>query len=146
MGRYRSHKRSQCQICRVYFHPNPRLGKRQKTCGKQECQKTHRAKYRRQYRRANRKIDQEYQAKRPPDYWKKYRTEHSDYVIRNRAASRLRRQLARQGLQRQLDIVQLIEFPKKLDTFREFATSHRSLLHQCLGTACLERKEVSSAP
>lgn len=150
MRRYQSRKKSRCEICRIRFHPNPRLGKRQKTCGEQKCQKAHRARYRRQYRKANRKIDWEYQAKRkdnrPPDYWKKYRDEHPDYVIRNRAASRLRRRLAKQGLQRQLDIVQVIEFPKRFETFRRFATSHRSLLQECFVIAPAIGKEIRPDP
>jgi hypothetical protein len=37
------------------------------------------------------------------------------------------------GLQRQLDIVQLIDPPGKLEQVIGFATSHRSLLCECLG-------------
>jgi hypothetical protein len=43
----------------------------------------------------------------------------------------LRKKLKKAGLQRQLDIVQLIDPPEKLATLVEFATSHRSLLEEC---------------
>lgn len=37
MQRRKSRKRP-CRICRKWFSPDPRVGKRQKTCGKQDCQ------------------------------------------------------------------------------------------------------------
>lgn len=125
----------QCVSCKSQFHPHPRLGTRQKTCGKDSCQRKHRAGYRRNYRRENLQADQEYESKRrknrPSDYWKKYREAHPTYTQRNRAQSQLRKKLKKVGLQRQLDIVQLIDPPEKLDALIGFATSHRSLLEEC---------------
>ena len=109
MGRYRSNKRKPCAICRECIYPNPRLGRRQKTCGRQACKKAYRAQYRCRYRRKNRQIDREYEekrsSKRPSDYWINYRKDHPDYVMRNRIATRLRKRLSKNGLQRQFDAV-----------------------------------------
>lgn len=144
MGQDLSDRKSRCKGCGDWFPSHPRLGKRQRTCGKEACRKRYRARYRRRYRRVNRKEELGYQSKRkanrPLDYWKNYRASHPAYVLRNQAASRLRKQLGRQGLQRQLDIVQLVVFPKKIDAFRQFATSHRSLLRQCLVRQTPERR------
>ena len=138
-NRRRKHR---CASCCDWFPPQFRLGGRQKTCGKEICRKLWRARYRRKYRRKNRKEEQGYQDKRksnrPPGYWTQYRKNHPDYVQRNRAASLLRKQLRTEGLQRQLDIVQTIERPALFDGFREFATSHRSLLLQCSLTSAVE--------
>ena len=126
-----------CVCCHVRFRPNPRLRDRQKTCGKDTCRKEHRAAYRRRYRKRNPQAEQDIQKKRqesrPPEFWKNYRRDHPNSTARNRANSRLRKQLAKIGLQRQLDIVQLIDPIDKLDRILEFATSHRSLLRECLG-------------
>ncbi len=37
MDRGKSRKRP-CRICRKWFYPDPRVGKRQKTCGDKDCQ------------------------------------------------------------------------------------------------------------
>lgn len=125
----------QCVSCGTRFRPHPRLGTRQKTCGKEACQQRHRAGYRRRYRIENPQVEQEYEQKRrssrSPDFWKNYRKSHPAYTSRNRAQARLRKELAKAGLQRQLDIVQLIDPPEKLATVLGFATSHRSLLEEC---------------
>jgi hypothetical protein len=101
------------------------------------CQLKHRARYRRDYRREFRETDQEYADKaktsRPKEYWKNYRKTHPKSTELNRLNTRLRKQLSRAGLQRQLDIVQVIDPPGYFDLFREFATSHRSLIAGCGG-------------
>jgi hypothetical protein len=126
----------QCDCCREGFTPNPRLWARQRTCGKASCLKVHRAAYRRQYRSENHQAEQDIQKKRresrPRDHWKNYRRDHPVASARNRANSRLRKRLEKAGLQRQLDIVQLVDPPEKLDVMYRFATSHRSLLGECL--------------
>ena len=126
-----------CDSCRALFRPHPRLGARQKTCGKDACRKSHRAAFRRGYRKQNQQAEQDIRVKRkagrPPDFWKNYRLNHPHSTARNRAFSRLRKKLARAGLQRQLDIVQLIVLPGKMDQVTRFATSHRSLLDECVG-------------
>jgi hypothetical protein len=99
-----------------------------------------RAKYRRRYRKANPEAEKGYSDKqresRGGRYWKAYREMHPDTTLRNRANGRLRKRLKKAGLQRQLDIVQLIDPIEKLDAVVGFATSHRSLLHECLPRKC----------
>ena len=126
-----------CAECKQSFRPNPRLKSRQETCGKKECQLKHRARYRRRYRAVYAAADQEYadkaKANRPGDFWKNYRKSHPKSTERNRLNTRLRKQLKRAGLQRQLDIVQVIDPPGYFDLFSGFATSHRSLIEVCAG-------------
>ena len=125
----------QCDYCDETFSPHPRLGTRQKTCGKALCKLACRAAYKRQYRKDNHQLVQDIEKKRrvsrPLDFWKQYRKKNPGYEKRNRAQSLLRKQLRRVGLQRQLDIVQLIDPPSKLDSLVGFATSHRLLLEAC---------------
>ena len=127
-----------CCECKKYFRPHPRLKARQKTCMEHSCQRAYRARYRKQYRRKNIEGEQDSQAKakesRQPDYWKCYRKSHSESSERNRAQTRLRKQLRQIGLQRQLDIVQVIGPTGYFDLFHGFATSHRSLLESCRAT------------
>jgi hypothetical protein len=112
------------------------LGSRQKTCGSKACQLAHRSLYRKNYRTQNLEAELGYQQKqretRGPDYWKNYRKAHPEYRARNRAGARLRKELLKVGLQRQLDIVQLVDPPEKLGVVVEFVTSHRSLLKECV--------------
>ena len=126
-----------CVCCRELFRPHPRLGERQKTCGKDPCRRALHAAFRLRDRKENQQAERDIQKKRKEsragDYWKNYRRDHPESTARNRANSRLRKQLARAGLQRQLDIVQLIDPPEKIDELVRFATSHRSLLYECLG-------------
>ena len=50
-----------CTICRRWFRPDPRIGKRQRACGKPECQTSRRQKTQASWRRRN------------PDYATAYR-------------------------------------------------------------------------
>ena len=131
---------ARCVCCKKSFKPNPRLLSRQKTCGTAKCRLNHRAKYRRNYRKENPEAEAEYRKKqsdaRDSGFWKVYRDAHPDSTERNRAHSRLRRSLRRAGLQRQLDILQLIDPIENLNTVVQFATSHRSLLQECLPKKC----------
>lgn len=125
-----------CVSCRREFIPSPRLGKRQKTCGDKACEQLQRAGYRRQYRKTNLEAEAGYESKRREargaEFWPKYREDHPVSTARNRAQSRLRKKLKKAGLQRQLDIVQLVDPIGNLDLVVGFATSHRSLLEQCV--------------
>jgi hypothetical protein len=80
----------------------------------------------------------EYEVKRKlnreKDFWKKYRRSHFESEKRNRFLTKLRKRLKREGLQRKLDIVQAVEFPDKLVDFSEFATRHRSIILESLGS------------
>ena len=126
-----------CVCCHKQFRPHPRVGVRQKTCGETLCRNAHRASWRRKFRKKNPQAEQDIQRKireaRAPEFWKNYRKNHPLGSARNRAQSRLRKRLTKVGLQRQLDIVQLVDPPGKLAAVIEFATSHRSLLFECLG-------------
>jgi hypothetical protein len=128
-----------CSECKKTFRPHPRLGKRQKTCLQRSCQLKHRARYRKKYRTENPESEKEcrdkIKANRPPEFWKNYRKTHPESSSRNRLLTRLRSQLRRAGLQRQLDIVQIIDPPGYFDLFVGFATSHRSLLESCRTTS-----------
>ena len=131
-------RRARCSECKTSFRPHARLKLRQKTCGKRECQLAYRARYRHQYRIENPGPEKEYRDKTKAgcgaSFWKNYRKTHPVSSERNRAATRLRSKLGAQGLQRQLDIVQVIDPPGYLDLFLGFATSHRSLIHACQAT------------
>lgn len=128
-----------CIECKKSFRPSPRLKSRQRTCTERACQLSYRARYRRQYRRENFGAEEEYREKtksnRSPDFWKKYRQDHSRSSERNRLNAKLRKRLRRTGLQRQLDIVQVIDPSGYFDLFHGFATSHRSLLEACHATS-----------
>lgn len=116
------------------------MGLRQKTCGLGACKKAQRAGYRRRYRKLNPAPEKEYQEKRKvlrsADYWRKYREVHPEYVKRNRFRSRLCQRLRREGLQRQLDILELVEFPKEMAKVEAFATSTRWLWEEFLDKKC----------
>ena len=133
-----------CPSCRKKFKANHRLKDRQKTCGEGHCRQKHRSRYQRRWRRNNRSIEREYQQKRkensPKDYWKEYRRLHPIYVCRNRAFARLRKRLLREGLQRKLDIVQVIENPSKIVAIKEFATRHRSLVLDLKGSQQIQER------
>lgn len=126
---------SRCVECKKKYSPSPRLKVRQKTCGEPLCRRRHRAKYRRRYRSQNPEVELEsrkkIQASRSDDFWKTYRKQHPLTTARNRKLTRLRKRLARAGLQRQLDIVQVVDPPGYFDLFSGFATSHRSLIEEC---------------
>ncbi len=137
---FRPNQTKKCSCCKKVFKINPRLGDRQKTCGEVACKKQHRSQYRRKYRKENEEVEREYQSKRKASlgssYWREYRESHPEYAERNRRFSRLRKRLVKAGLQRQLDIAELIEFPNKLNSVTEFATSYRSLFDEDLFTKC----------
>jgi len=128
---------ARCSECKKSFRAHPRLKSRQKICGLKACKLKHHARYRRGYRLEFRDADREYADKaktnRPKDYWKKYRKTHPKSTELNRLNTRLRKRLTRAGLQRQLDIVQVIDPSGYFDLFQEFATSHRSLIAGCGG-------------
>lgn len=129
---------TRCSECKNKFNPHPRLRLRQKTCGKRECVLTHRARYRRKYRSINADSEKGYQQKvktnRQPDFWKKYRSTHPESTKRNCLSAKLRKRLKCAGLQRQLDIVEVVDPPGFFDQFYGFAMSHRSLLENYSAT------------
>lgn len=50
-----------CRVCRRWFRPDPRVGERQKTCGRSECQREWKRQKDAQWRKNN------------PDYWREDR-------------------------------------------------------------------------
>lgn len=54
MGENRKSNKRPCRICRKWFTPHPRLGDRQKTCGKEECKRKWHAKKCAEWNKKNR--------------------------------------------------------------------------------------------
>lgn len=54
MGENRKSKKRPCRICRKWFTPDPRLGDRQKTCGKETCKRKWHAKKCAEWNKKNR--------------------------------------------------------------------------------------------
>ena len=134
-------RKSQCSECKKHFTPSPRLKLRQNTCGERNCLLAHRARYRRKYRLVNADSEKEYQEKskanRPAGFWKNYREKNLKSTQQNRLNVNLRQGLKRAGLQRQLDIVEVIDSPEYFESFCAFAMSHRSLLENLSATHAL---------
>ncbi len=87
----------ECEHCGEGFTPHRRLGKRQRTCGKDVCRQWLAAENKRQWIKNNREYyagPEEQQRLRQwaadRTYWKDYRRTHPDYVERNRMATRER--------------------------------------------------------
>ncbi len=137
---------ARCHSCKESYQPTPRLGSRQKTCGSVECRRKHRAQYQRLYRRADPEAEEDIREKiknaRPPDFWKTYRATHSKSTERNRKLTNLRMRLKRAGLQRKLDIVEVVDPKGSFDRFHEFATSHRLMIEEIGFTPRLRQKRA----
>ena len=114
-------KRKRCRYCKRLFLPDPRVGKRQKTCGDPLCQKAHKVEYNARWRRRNSDyfrndyprvkewLDQH------PGYLTQYRQTHPEYVRKNREARRLRYRRKRLCVDIQTEIKrQAIEITDKL--------------------------------
>jgi len=69
----------------------------------------------------------------PDGFWKKYRQNNPKSSARNREQAKLRARLKRKSLQRNLDILQVAEFPKQSGAFSGFATIHRSSILKAFG-------------
>ena len=54
MGENRKSNKRPCRICRKWFTPDPRLGDRQKTCGKETCKRKWHAKKCSEWNKKNR--------------------------------------------------------------------------------------------
>ena len=89
-----------CANCRRLFHPSPRV-KNQRYCGLPACQRARKA----AWQRERMKTDPDYQdnqrrcrkiwTRTHPQYWKTYRSNHPQYVCRNRTRQNGRDQLRR---------------------------------------------------
>jgi len=84
-------------IADVFFSPNPRV-KNQRYCDKEECQRVKKRRWQRQklkddpqYRK-DQKESQQCWTEQNQDYWKRYRNQHPEYVVRNRLLQKERDQ------------------------------------------------------
>jgi len=89
-------KKRNCPYCQRSFHPHPRVGSRQKTCGSPSCKKARKAQTNARWRQENSDCCQndyprvkEWLGQRP-DYLEKYRQSHPEYVQKNRQAQKHR--------------------------------------------------------
>ena len=95
--------RRRCPFCRHWFHPHPRLKQQQKTCGRADCRQKQKRKFNQQWRRENPdyfrgaypRQKEKYGTR--ADYMRLYRRQHPEYVRRNAAFVRKRRQQLRQA-------------------------------------------------
>ena len=85
----------ECECCGERFGANPRLGKRQRVCGKAACRRWRATDSGRAWRLKNPDYDQGSVDRHRVGYWRNYRTQHPESQDRNRAASRERIQAQR---------------------------------------------------
>jgi len=105
---------------------------KQVSCGQPVCKKKQKNKSHTRWKTNNKAI---YNAGQKdwrlshPDYWKKYRTAHSQYTTNNRQQSKIRKALSikKTGLQKRIDILQPLEKQMKFWCLRRFAKENRSL-------------------
>ena len=95
--------RRRCPFCRRWFHPHPRLKQRQKTCGQPACRQKQKQKLNRHWRAKHQDYFRGAYAHQKETYgtraayMHRYRQQHPDYVRRNAAFVRKRRQQLRQA-------------------------------------------------
>ena len=84
-------ERRRCPYCKRLYLPNPRVGDRQRTCGREECRKQHKCQYDADWRK---KHPEYFRGSYPQQkqlygtrsaYKQQYRKDHPDYVRRNAA-------------------------------------------------------------
>ena len=80
----------ECECCHDVFEVNPRLGKRQRVCGKTVCRRWRAAASQRRWRLKNPDYDEGSADRHPCGYWKDYRSQHPGAVERNRTTTRER--------------------------------------------------------
>ena len=88
-------EKRRCAACRKLFHPRPQCPK-QKFCSTAECQRERK----RRWQKARRAADLDYRdndvlanrqwRSQHPDYWRAYRSQHPQSMIRNRDKQRER--------------------------------------------------------
>ena len=123
--------RKKCLWCSQYFHPHPRLGDRQQSCGSQDCKREQKRFSQRNWQQKERddyrQAQKDWRAKRP-DYWQTYRKEHPAYKKRNRIQSKIRWQFAHKTLQKRIDILEVPEKQMEYWHLTLFAKRPRSLV------------------
>jgi len=94
--------RRRCPFCRHWYHPHPRLNRRQQTCGRPECRRQQKQKSNQQWRAENPDYFRGAYARQKEkygtraDYMRLYRQQHPDYVRRNAVSVQKWRQKLRQ--------------------------------------------------
>jgi len=89
-------ERSRCRHCGRIFTVSPRVGERQKFCGRQECQRARKSQWTREKLRRDEayrlnQVDaQRLWRQRNPGYWRQYRERSPAYTQRNREKQRER--------------------------------------------------------
>ena len=84
-------KRRRCPYCKRLFVPDPRVGDRQRTCGREQCRKQHKRQYNKGWRKKHPEYFRESYAQQKQlygtraDYKRQYRKANPDYVRRNAA-------------------------------------------------------------
>ena len=114
-------KKRNCPYCQRSFHPHPRVGSRQKTCGSPSCKKARKAQTNARWRRENPDCCRHDYTRvkewlgQHPNYLEQYRQSHPEYIQKNREARKLRyrREKIRVDIQAQIKN-QLREITKQL--------------------------------
>lgn len=89
-------RKKRCPYCQDYFIPHCSVGPRQKTCSKDACQKTRKAKNNREWRKRNPRYHKgDYTRTKEwlemhPGYLKQYRKNHPQYTEKNRKSQLMR--------------------------------------------------------
>ncbi len=130
--RRRRRREKRCIWCGAGFVPDPRLKGRQKTCGSDECKRRQNLLAQRRWKRREPIVYRQGQSdwrkanRENKEYWRDWRKEHSEYVVRNRILTRLRVYFFRHRscLQRKLDILQPFEKQVK---FKRYCGLQRKL-------------------
>ena len=84
-------ERRRCPYCKRLFVPDPRVGDRQRTCGRAQCRKQHKRQYDEDWRKKHPEYFRGSYAQQKQiygtraDYKRQYRKDHPDYVQRNAA-------------------------------------------------------------
>jgi len=88
-------ERRRCRHCHCYFEVCPKV-KKHEYCRKPECQKARKRAWQRRkmaedetYRRDQKDAQKDW-CNNNPDYWKKYRSENTEYTDRNRTKQKVR--------------------------------------------------------
>ncbi len=124
-------RKKRCCWCLEFFWPNPRLGDKQKSCGHPLCKQKQSNESHVQWKLFNEEIylqGQKDWRRQNPDYWRIYRSDHPDYVAKNRKQTKIRKAFAlKKGLQKRIDILQPFEKQMQFWSLPRFAKENRSL-------------------
>lgn len=123
-------RKRRCLWCPIRFVPQHRLGCRQRSCGGAACKRKQKRLSQHRWQKKDRadyqQAQRDWRGKRP-DYWQSYRSEHPDYVARNRIQSRIRWLESQRTLQKRIDILEVTEKTMEYWNLTHFAKRPRSL-------------------